>query len=783
MASSARIDELRKKFDENPRRYFAPLANEYRKAGDLEQAVFICQEYLPQQPGHMSGHIVYGQALFELGRLEEARQVFETALSLDPENLIALRHLGDIARQTGDSRTARSWYQRVLEADPRNEEIAQIMMTLLSTPVEAQVAVPATPSSTTTPAGSADGFEPTSLTFEVEKPTDGSDLAVGPELGALPGRQTPAAPPPVAPPPPPSAAQIPEEELLDIDDFTIGGVPLTQLDSTPSVDQPAAASEPFTESRDAFVSETMPLPTVLSVPAPEAGDEDASIEKSDDPFEADPLAIASAPVEELATDIVLDLPDDSAEPAVALDDAAVLGLETFEPGIVAPVNTERLEIEASTDFDALLASTSSTESEAVAPAMDALAAEPANDPFVPVSPAFDAPVFDAPVLDAAEAAASAAPEPTALPAIDAPADALEANVESRASESEPIATFEIPQEPVSAAEPSAPAASDERDTESALVAGESPATSFETPAVADIAQPAAPVTEPGPMVSAMSPTPVVNPALIEPAHSPPAPAFVTETMAELYLQQGHLEAALEIYQQLVAQRSDDAALLDRLKAIEARVSGAASPAPAAAAGPTIREFLMNLVWPGPVADDPDPSDAGYAGGPPPIDEEFGSASDVDATPVMSMPAVAVEDAPAEIAPAAETPVSSPSVRPTPSASATVSGSLDALFSGAEASPTDVSAASTLAQAFADDAPDTPLRGMPAHRAANELSLDRVFKTNPAPRPSGETEAFSFDQFFAAEMLDGGKAGDASAAPGDSDDIEQFNNWLNGLKKS
>src|SRR6478609_7185412 len=132
MASSARIDELRKKFDENPRRYFAPLANEYRKAGDLEQAVFICEEYLPQQPGHMSGHIVYGQALFELDRRDEAKAVFETALSLDPENLIALKHLGDIARMGGDASGARMWYQRVLEADPRNEEIAQLMLSLLS---------------------------------------------------------------------------------------------------------------------------------------------------------------------------------------------------------------------------------------------------------------------------------------------------------------------------------------------------------------------------------------------------------------------------------------------------------------------------------------------------------------------------------------------------------------------------------------------------------------------------------------------------------------------------
>ena len=124
MASSARIEELEKKFNENPRRSFAPLANEYRKAGDLTQAISICRTYVPQQPGHMSGHIVFGQALFEAGELDEARGVFESALLLDPENLIALRHLGDIARARGEIGSARSWYRRVLDADPRNDDMA-----------------------------------------------------------------------------------------------------------------------------------------------------------------------------------------------------------------------------------------------------------------------------------------------------------------------------------------------------------------------------------------------------------------------------------------------------------------------------------------------------------------------------------------------------------------------------------------------------------------------------------------------------------------------------------
>ena len=112
MSTTARIDELRKKFEENPRRYFAPLANEYRKSGELAQAIALCREHLPKQPGHMSGYIVFGQALYEAGDLVEARAVFEQALDLDPENLIALRHLGDIADLSGDRAGARRWYAR-----------------------------------------------------------------------------------------------------------------------------------------------------------------------------------------------------------------------------------------------------------------------------------------------------------------------------------------------------------------------------------------------------------------------------------------------------------------------------------------------------------------------------------------------------------------------------------------------------------------------------------------------------------------------------------------------
>ena len=124
MANSALIEDLLKQFAENPRRVFARLANEYRKTGDLDQAIEICRAHVPLQPTYISGYIVLGQALFESKKLDEARSTFETALTLDPENLIALRQLGDIARESGDVDAARGWYHKLLEVDPQNDDIA-----------------------------------------------------------------------------------------------------------------------------------------------------------------------------------------------------------------------------------------------------------------------------------------------------------------------------------------------------------------------------------------------------------------------------------------------------------------------------------------------------------------------------------------------------------------------------------------------------------------------------------------------------------------------------------
>src|SRR5256885_16333146 len=122
-----RLRELQEKFEENPRRYFAPLANEYRKGGQPKRAIEICRAQLAQMPGHMSGQIVYGQALYEAGEFDEAREVSQRALTLDPENLIALRSLGDMSLQSGNTVEARSWYVRLLDADPKDTAVISLV--------------------------------------------------------------------------------------------------------------------------------------------------------------------------------------------------------------------------------------------------------------------------------------------------------------------------------------------------------------------------------------------------------------------------------------------------------------------------------------------------------------------------------------------------------------------------------------------------------------------------------------------------------------------------------
>ena len=761
MASSLRIEELKKKFDENPRRYFAPLANEYRKAGDVAEAIRICRAHLPQQPGHMSGHIVFGQALYESGELDESRQVFEAALALDPENLIALRHLGDIARVHGDPAAARRWYERVLEADPRNDEISGLIAAL--------------PGADAAPQAAADGA------------TGWGD--VNPEApAAMDRRETPT--------------------------FT-NAAALLDLDEPPTADdvQPLAGFE--ATSAD------------VQVPGPADS----------------PPAAGAAPADEFPE---FDLPP---SPPPSVTESPTVAFQAVRPP--TPDGFPSIEVE---ELDASIETTSGGADfdldafEAQTQYASSSAADTGRDAPTPSAPSADAPAEsefgDFPELDAAGADATAPSAPAY--AEHAPLAEPTPSEEAKPPAGRQPQRFDrtpLSMEAIAAGEPTAEAHA------------ASPADyGFETMEFVPPARDANARSEFD-----------VEVRDIDPDDATPA-AFVTETMAELYLQQGFREEALNVYRQLLAQSPNDPGLRERVYQLEhgarssismaamvestppstptvppaeiesladaspgpdmdwaaASAAGADEP-PRGGGGPSARSFFAALAsrrapdWYQPAAyaqeGDEVAADAsgvestyaegaqsGWQGGagydaPADAGADADALSDADAIEPASLDYMAdVSRTPAEALPTiaevaaletAEAPVAAgrePSLTP--------GGSVDALFGGATVSGDDERAARALAGVFTTgemSAVQEPVQGRPTRAASTEISLDHVFRDESPKAAPRRSAGFSFDQFFSESAGGSAPATPApqpgpGAPPDASGDIEQFNAWLEGLKK-
>ena len=646
MANSDLINELLAQFNANPRRVFARLANEYRKAGDPQSAIDLCRTHVPLQPTYISGHIVFGQALFEQGELDEARTAFETAISLDPENLIAIRQLGDIARVTGDSRGARTWYERLLEMDPQNEEIEQYLHDLPEAtpdqPVEAPTAM-------------AEDAE----TVATEQP---------PELPTVPTAE--------------SVSQAPAGTAPDVSEIDM---------PEPSWPEPArneTPQEPIAVEHTADGALTVPAP-------PDAMD--AGIERQHDPFDWSMLAPSVEPATSDAESLidVSDLSPDEPEAAGLAEQQATVPERSVSevPGF---------------DMNAVMF-----------PEIE-LSESPADEPLPESAAQLLGGEIDLPRTPAAGSEPSEHTDELAKAAALSPATDTSAADGMHDTEQEAATEPESAMEP----EPAAPHASAEPAAE---------------PAAEPIAEPAAePIAEPIAEPAAES---TAEPAA-EPAAEPVgATPFVTETLAELYLRQGHLTEAMAIYHQVAARRPDDAALQERIARLEAtQASRVSMPR----AGRTVRElFATVMTRRAPVPDAPDARAIGTAE----HTTEATAASAPSGSPVGADGLFAVDVVRTE----------------------------DDARAG-------VLAAAYLADTVREVSPDTT-------PDAGSFSLEHVFRDEPGPAtlPSASMADVSFDEFFARKPEEtppeqhGSDASPAEAKPGD-DDLELFQAWLEGLKK-
>lgn len=125
---TSEIAKLTERISRDPRsKLFVPLAEEYKKAGDIEMSIHVLTEGLKQNPGYITAKSLLGRLLYENGDLPGAQKELEDVVKAIPDNLIAQRKLGDIYVLTGRRPDALKHYKSAFSLNPKDAELASMV--------------------------------------------------------------------------------------------------------------------------------------------------------------------------------------------------------------------------------------------------------------------------------------------------------------------------------------------------------------------------------------------------------------------------------------------------------------------------------------------------------------------------------------------------------------------------------------------------------------------------------------------------------------------------------
>ena len=126
MLGNPRIEALRLRLAKDPASIaFAQLAEEYRRAGQYQEAVECCRVGLVVHPAYASARVTLGRALVQLGEIDQAQHELETVLKLAPENLAAIRGLAEIHHRRGALAESLEQYRAALALARNDPELEQ----------------------------------------------------------------------------------------------------------------------------------------------------------------------------------------------------------------------------------------------------------------------------------------------------------------------------------------------------------------------------------------------------------------------------------------------------------------------------------------------------------------------------------------------------------------------------------------------------------------------------------------------------------------------------------
>jgi tetratricopeptide (TPR) repeat protein len=131
-----------KKFQDDPNsRVFAPLAEAYRKAGLVDEAIKIAQEGVKIHPGFVGGRVALARAYFDKRLYREVVDELAGIVQDVPDNLVAQRLLAEAHLILGEIAPALSAYKMLLYFSPQDVETGKLVQELESQAYEKGVLV------------------------------------------------------------------------------------------------------------------------------------------------------------------------------------------------------------------------------------------------------------------------------------------------------------------------------------------------------------------------------------------------------------------------------------------------------------------------------------------------------------------------------------------------------------------------------------------------------------------------------------------------------------------
>jgi len=116
------IERLRQKIAKDPdSKLFVPLAEEYKKAGMVDEAINVLVQGLEKQPNYLSARVSLGKIYMGKGLLDGARDEFQKVIAIIPDNLYAHKKLAEIYQELGERDNAMKELHSVLNLNPTDE--------------------------------------------------------------------------------------------------------------------------------------------------------------------------------------------------------------------------------------------------------------------------------------------------------------------------------------------------------------------------------------------------------------------------------------------------------------------------------------------------------------------------------------------------------------------------------------------------------------------------------------------------------------------------------------